>query len=248
MPKAQRNIDVWRHVVQQQQRLPTRRMWRTVGEVPNPHSPRYCYLTLFKEQYHNAFDWPKYLTWAQIVEWNEELREEGQFRITKALTMWHIERVSEGKNTWVAVEQMVIGRYVNESVGILVWTMEMAWRLAQALIGHQYWFGQDVPQPMEVPAATPPEGLLPHQEEMYRAARQERIDHNAAVETGRNETAEHMGQLLAQVVNELKPDKESHPQLKLEMPEHYEGDPAEIDNWLRSMETYFTLTNVTDLK
>ena len=57
-----------------------------------------------------------------------------------------------------------------------------------------------------------------------------------------------MGQLLAQVVNELKPEKEVHPQLKLEMPECYEGDPAEIDNWLRSMETYFTLTNVTDLK
>ena len=126
--------------------------------------------------------------------------------------------------------------------------MEMAWRLAQALTGHQYWFGQDAPQPMEVLSATPPEGLLPHQEEIYRAARQERTDHNAAVDAGRNEMAENMGQLLAQVVNELKPDKQSHPQLKLKMLERYEGDPAEIDNWLRSMETYFTLMNVTDLK
>ena len=53
---------------------------------------------------------------------------------------------------------------------------------------------------------------------------------------------------MAQIVNELKPDRVSHPQLKLEMPERYEGDPAEINNWLRSMETYFTLTEVTDLK
>ena len=57
-----------------------------------------------------------------------------------------------------------------------------------------------------------------------------------------------MGQFMAQIVNELKPDKVSHPQLKLEMPERYEGDPAEINNWLWSMETYFTLTEVTDLK
>ena len=53
---------------------------------------------------------------------------------------------------------------------------------------------------------------------------------------------------MAQIVNELKPEKVSHPQVKLEMPERYEGDPAEINNWLRSMETYYTLTDVTDLK
>ena len=53
---------------------------------------------------------------------------------------------------------------------------------------------------------------------------------------------------MAQIVNELKPDKVSHPQLKLEMLERYKGDPAEINNWLRSMETYYTLTDVMDLK
>ena len=57
-----------------------------------------------------------------------------------------------------------------------------------------------------------------------------------------------MGQFMAQIVNELKPERVCHPQLKLEMPEWYEGDPAEINNWLRSMETYYTLTDVTDLK
>ena len=57
-----------------------------------------------------------------------------------------------------------------------------------------------------------------------------------------------MGQFMAQIVNELKPERVSHPQLKLEMPEQYVGDPAEINNWLGSMETYYTLTDVTDLK
>ena len=64
-----------------------------------------------------------------------------------------------------------------------------------------------------------PEGLLPHQEDMYRELRQERINHNAAVEAGRARTAEEMGQFMAQIVNELKPERVSHPQLKLEMPE-----------------------------
>ena len=124
----------------------------------------------------------------------------------------------------------------------------MAWNLAQALSGYQYWFGRNAPEPQEVPSPTLPEGLLPHQEDMYRELRQERINHNAAVEAGRARTAEEIGQFMAQIVNELKPDKVSHPQLKLEMPERYEGDPAEINNWLRSMETYFTLMEVTDLK
>ena len=53
--------------------------------------------------------------------------------------------------------------------------------------------------------------------------------------------------MVAQLVNELRPERMPHPQIKLDMPDCYEGDPAEIDNWLWSMETYFTLTKVTDL-
>ena len=59
--------------------------------------------------------------------------------------------------------------------------------------------------------------------------------------------ADVMGQMLAQLVNEIKPDKVPHLQIKIDMPEYYEGDPVEIDNWLRSMETYFMLVQVTDL-
>ena len=133
-----------------------------------------------------------------------------------------MERKEEGSNTWVAIERAAVSKYANEPVGIFIWTMEMAWNLAQALSGYQYWFGWNAPEPQEIPSPTMPEGLLPHQEEMYRELRQERINHNAAVEAGRARTAEEMGQFMAQIVNELKPERVSHPQLKLEMPEQYE--------------------------
>ena len=67
------------------------------------------------------------------------------------------------------------------------------------------------------------------------------MEHNATIDNGRMGTADTMGQMLAQIVNEIKPNKVPHLQIKIDMPEYYEGDPAEIDNWLRSMETYFTL-------
>ena len=127
---------------------------------------------------------------------------------------------------------MAVSKHANEPVGIFIWTMEMAWNLAQALSGYRYWFGRNAPEPQEIPSPTIPEGLLPHQEDMYRELRQERINHNAAVEAGWARTAEEMGQFMAQIVNELKPERVSHPQLKLEMPERYEGDPTEINNWL----------------
>ena len=38
--------------------------------------------------------------------------------------------------------------------------------------------------------------------------------------------------MVAQLVNELRPERVPHPQIKLDMPDCYEGDPAEIDNVL----------------
>ena len=130
-----------------------------------------------------------------------------------------MERKEEGSNTWIMIEQMAISEHANKPVGIFIWTMEMAWNLAMALSGYRYWFGWNAPEPQEIPLPTIPEGLLPHQEDMYQELRQERINHNAAVEAGQARTAEEMGQFMAQIVNELKPEKVSHPQLKLEMPE-----------------------------
>ena len=61
------------------------------------------------------------------------------------------------------------------------------------------------------------------------------------------ETANAIGQMVAQLVNKLRPERMPHPQIKLDMPDCYKGDLAEIDNWSWSMETYFMLTKVTNL-
>ena len=78
-------------------------------------------------------------------------------------------------------------------------------------------------------------------------AREDIINHNNNVETGRTETANAIGQMVAQLVNKLRPERTPHLQIKLDMPDCYEGDPAEINNWLWLMETYFMLTKVTNL-
>ena len=160
------------------------------------------------------------------------MRKEGHFEITQTQGIWHVERKENRSSTWVMVERAVVSRHAEEHVGIFIWTMEMAWNLAQASSGYKFWFGRNAPGHQEIPSPTMPKGLLPHQQEMYQEARQERLDHNATVDAGRGRTAEEIGQFMVQIVNELKPDKVSHLQLKLEMPERYEGDPAEINNWL----------------
>ena len=52
------------------------------------------------------------------------------------------------------------------------------------------------------------------------------------METGHAETANAIRQMVAQLVNELRPERTPHPQIKLDMPNCNEGDLAEIDNWL----------------
>ena len=77
MPKARQNIDAWREVVHKQGRLPLIKKDLWINQIPNeiPHLqwPGYCYLTLFEEQYHDAFEWPAFPTWLQIARWNEML-------------------------------------------------------------------------------------------------------------------------------------------------------------------------------
>ena len=123
----------------------------------------------------------------------------------------------------------------------------MAALLVNALGGYRVWFGKDVPELQEVPPATTPPHIPPEHVPLYHEARRECMEHNVAIDNGRMGTADAMGQMLAQIVNKIKPDKVPHPQIKINMPEHYKGDPAEINNWLRSMETYFMLVQVTDL-
>ena len=123
----------------------------------------------------------------------------------------------------------------------------MAALLANALGGYQIWFGKDVLQLQEVPPATLPLHIPLEHIPLYHEARREHMEHNATIDNGRMGTVDVMGQMLAQIVNKIKPDKVLPPQIKIDMLEYYKGDPAEINNWLRSMETYFTLVQVTDL-
>jgi hypothetical protein len=117
-----------------------------------------------------------------------------------------------------------------------------------ALSGYQTWYGATAPEYQNIPQATPPPDIPPTHIPAYQAGRNINIDHTNAVENGRAETVNAIGQMIAQLMNEWKPNKVPHPQIKLDMPDYYEGDPAEVDNCqLRTMETYFTLTKVTDL-
>ena len=209
--------------------------------------PGYCYLTLFKEQYHEAFDWPAFPTWSEVALWDENLRREGKFRVTVKGKLWHIEEDEINGESWMMVRYLALGKHSSERVGIFVWTMEMANSLLNALSGYQFYFGTNTPEYQPVLPFVPPVEVPPDMHAEYAEARDDIINHNNNVETGRAETANAIGQMVAQLVNELRPERVPHPQIKLDMPDCYEGDPAEIDNWLRSMETYFTLTKVTDL-
>lgn len=63
----------------------------------SPRDPGFCYLILFEEQFHNAFEWPVFLTWQEVWWWNEDLRKEGLFGLKERGTIWHV--MEEGLST-----------------------------------------------------------------------------------------------------------------------------------------------------
>ena len=76
MPWAHQNIETWRNTVHWCSELPPIRdpsLWinQIPNEVPKVQRPGYCYLMLFKEQYHEAFDWPAFPMWSEIALWDE---------------------------------------------------------------------------------------------------------------------------------------------------------------------------------
>ena len=123
----------------------------------------------------------------------------------------------------------------------------MANTLLNALSGYRFYFGTNVPEYQPVLPFVPPVEVPLDMHAKYAENREEIINHNNNVETGCAEIANAIRQMVVQLVNELRTERTPHPQIKLDMPNCYEGDPAEIDNWLWSMEMYFTLTKVTDL-
>ena len=144
------------------------------------------------------------------------------------------------------VQYLVLGKHSSEWVGLFVWTIDMANTLLNMLSGFWFYFGDNAPEYQPVLPFVLPVEVPPDMHAEYAENREEIINHNINVETGWAETANTIGQMVAQLVNELRPERTPHLQIKLDMPDCYDGDLAEIDNWLWSMETYFMLTKVTD--
>ena len=87
----------------------------------------------------------------------------------------------------------------------------MANLLVNTLSRYHYWYGRTTPEYQEVPPATPPPDIHPGR--LHPAWVEGRINimnHNNA---GKAKTANVIGKMVAQLVNELKPDNIPHPQI-----------------------------------
>ena len=87
----------------------------------------------------------------------------------------------------------------------------MANLLVNTLSRYCYWYGRTTPEYQEVPPATPPPDIHPGR--LHPAWVEGRINimnHNNA---GKAKTANVIGKMVAQLVNELKPDNIPHPQI-----------------------------------
>ena len=170
--------------------------------------------------------------WSEIALWDETLWKEGKYQVMVKGKLWHIEEDETRGELWTMVQYLALGKHLSEQVGIFVWTMEMANTLLNALSGYRFYFGANAPEYQPVPPCVPPVEVPPDMHTKYAENREDIINHNNNVETGQAETANVIRQMVAQLVNELRPERTPHPQIKLDMPDCYEGDPAEINNWL----------------
>ena len=108
----------------------------------------------------------------------------------------------------------------------------MANMLLNVLLGFQFYFGNNAPEYQPVPPFIPPVEVPPDMHAEYAENREDIINHNNNVEMGSAEMANAIRQMVAQLVNKLRPERTPHLQIKLDMPDCYKGDLAEIDNWL----------------
>jgi hypothetical protein len=204
--------------------------------------PGYCYLVLIDKEYYELFDWPSHPKWSEIAEWNENLRNNDvTFTMKRGKHYWHIDASQGGIRTWYTVLQMRLSPSCNERVGFL-WTIELRDMMTAALGGWREWFGQTAPVLPVIPDTLPDTYPPGPAADNHNTMRQNAINLTNHIMEGRTLTADAIGQTIAGLVNEMRNQpKEIRPQLKLDPPDHYEGDPAEIDNWLRAMETYFVM-------
>ena len=192
----------------------------------SPHIPGYCYLVLFKQRYWNQYKWPAYPQLAEIAQYELHLREKS-VNITARRTLGrnccvHIQRSFRGSNGWNQINRWIIEGRGHYEIGAFRWTVQMAMGLRDFLIGYQ----QVMPLPVPIPIA--PTGA--NQDAVAR--REQEI---ADMEDGRMATVNGFGQLLTNVLEEWQrthPHPTPSPLTKAEMPDHFEGDPSQVDNWL----------------
>ncbi|KAF8676769.1 hypothetical protein AX14_004823 [Amanita brunnescens Koide BX004] len=197
--------------------------------------PGFCYLHLFCREIRELINWPRYPTLHEVCSWDPELRnEEVKFEFTReGVRLYHLQRMS-------------LSRYANDPVGA-TWTTNAARWLIQAIVGYQHAFGPTAPQPMELPPVAP-EGSTAAQIATAENARDAARLHNATVDNDRITAATAIGTTIGEIARVVRPPpRPTKPTIKMDMPDPYEGDPAEISNWIRSMEVYFQVVDMDDM-
>ena len=182
-----------------------------------------------------------------IATWNESLQQtEVNFDLTHVNRMWHLVENESGSGSWETIQWMSLSRYTNDPVGA-TWTTNAARWLIQAIVGYQHAFGPTAPQPMEIPPPAP-EGATPTQVTAAENAREVARLHNVTVDNDRITAATAIGTTIGEITRVTRlPPRPTKPTIKMDMPDPYEGDPAEISNWIRSMEVYFQVVDMDDM-
>ena len=181
-----------------------------------------------------------------IATWNESLRQEVRFDLTHLSQMWHLVENDSGSGSWETVQRMSLSRYTNDPVGA-TWTTNAARWLIQVIVGYQHTFGPAAAQPMEIPPPAP-EGSTATQISTAENTREAARLHNTTVNNDRIAAAMAIGTTIGEIAQVTRPPpKATKPTIKMDMPDPYEGDPAEISNWIRSMEVYFQVVDMDDM-
>ena len=199
--------------------------------------PGYCYLYLIKEEWHYLKHWPAYPTLQEITSWRHIYRDNVNFHISRNTDgSGHISPI--GKYTWDYLDKWVeIDPTCHIQFGAFRYTAAMVQTLYYAITGYREYM-------------IPPT-LLPAPEAATEAAQTRRLQEIAAQEESRRATANAIGTAIAELINEYQranPRPPPNPLTKAEMPEQYEGDPREVDGWVRKMETYFLLAKEVEFE
>ena len=100
---------------------------------------------------------------------------------------------------------------------------------------------------MELPPVAP-EGSTAAQIAAAENARDAARLHNTTVDNDRITAATAIGTTIGEIARVARPPpRPTKPTIKMDMPDPYEGDPAEISNWIRSMEVYFQVVDMDDM-